>query len=390
MSESPEGSPSPTPVVQTDAKATGLKITRVGELLPKNARTEKLLEARKQEEMKKKKEEDERRLKFEKEEREKRKKEKSQKKMKEQQAKMEQDKARRMAEEEQERSRLAGKISIISLHLKNNTSPAQYSLSGIELSAATLGILCNDIKHNKTLKYLHMTRKKINDAQGIKIAEMLGENKTLIKLELEGNLLGPKTALEFGKVLKEQNKTLKYLDLESNYLTNSGASRDEVKSLSDCLLTNKTLLHLNLGNNGMDAECGERFVESTKANKTLICFEFGFNLFLLEQVRAIQENLKRNKAAYDEERFREWKERKQMAAEEAAMRILVTAEQKDEIMKDEAEKTRIATEKARDAAWKEFLMEAELEKQRLIQRLEQASKMRKSKPKRKKKGGKKK
>ena len=254
MSESPEGSPSPTPVVQTEIKTTGLKVTRVGELLPKNPRTEKLLEARRQEEMKKKKEEDERMLKFQKEEREKRKKEKSQKKMKEQQAKLEQDKARRMMEEEQERSRLAGKINIISQNLKNNTSPAQYSLSGIELSSATLGIICNDSKHNKTLKCLHLAKKKINDAMGIKLADMLIDNKALLKLELEGNLLGPKTALEFGKVLKESNKTLRYLDIENNYLTNSGASYDEVKSFSDCLLTNKTLLHLNLGNNGMNEE----------------------------------------------------------------------------------------------------------------------------------------
>jgi hypothetical protein len=58
------------------------------------------------------------------------------------------------------------------------------------------------------------------------------------------------------------------------------------------------------------------------------------------------------------------------------------------MMKEEAELSRIAREKARDAAWKEFLMEAELEKQRLIQRLEEAAKMRKSKPKRR--GGKKK
>ena len=50
MSESPEGSP--TLVVQTETKTTGLKITRVGELLPKNPRTEKLLEARRNEEMK--------------------------------------------------------------------------------------------------------------------------------------------------------------------------------------------------------------------------------------------------------------------------------------------------------------------------------------------------
>ena len=48
MSESQEGSP--TPVVQTETKTTGLKITRVGEFVPKNPRTEKLLEARRNEE----------------------------------------------------------------------------------------------------------------------------------------------------------------------------------------------------------------------------------------------------------------------------------------------------------------------------------------------------
>lgn len=367
-----------------------LEFKTTGELLPQNERTEKLLEARRQEEMRLKKEEEERRLKFEKEEREKRKKEKSQKKMKEQQAKLEQDKQKRLLEEEQERSRLAGKLIIISKHLKNNTSPAQYSLSGIELSDKTPGILCHDISDNKTLKCLHLCKKKITDSQGVEFAQMLAKNKTLLKLELEGNLLGPKTAFEFGKVLKDQNKTLRYLDLENNYLTNSGASQDEIKSFSDCLLTNKSLLHLNLANNTMVAECGERFVQSTEVNKTLICFEFGFNNFLLEQIRAIKANLKRNKAAYDEERFKEWKERKRMAEEERSMKILDTAEQKDEIMRDEAEKSRIAREKARDAAWKEFLMESELEKQRLIQRLEEAAKMRKSKPKKRKGKGKKK
>ena len=113
---------------------------------------------------------------------------------------------------------------------------------------------------------------------------------------------------------------MRYLDLENNYLTNSGATFDEIKSFSDCLLTNKTLLHLNLSNNGMIEECGERFVAATDVNTTLICFEFGFNQFLLEQVRAIKANLIRNKKAYDEERFREWKERKQMAEEERGMR----------------------------------------------------------------------
>lgn len=95
--------------------------------------------------MRLKKEEDEKRMKFEKEEREKRKKEKSQKKMKEQQAKLEEDKARMEMELKQQRSRLDGKIHIISTHLKQNTSPSQYSFSGIVIDERNIPILCNDI-----------------------------------------------------------------------------------------------------------------------------------------------------------------------------------------------------------------------------------------------------
>lgn len=48
---------------------------------------------------------------------------------------------------------------------------------------------------------LHLARKMIQDVEGVILAEMLLENKTLRKLELEGNLLGPMTARKFGEVL---------------------------------------------------------------------------------------------------------------------------------------------------------------------------------------------
>ena len=48
-----------------------------------------------------------------------------------------------------------------------------------------------------------MTRKEISDIDGQILAQMLYSNTCLRKLELEGNLLGPKSATEFGKVLRE-------------------------------------------------------------------------------------------------------------------------------------------------------------------------------------------
>lgn len=77
---------------------------------------------------------------------------------------------------------------------------------------------------------------------------MLYTNNTLRKLELDGNLLGPKSAAEFGKALKV-NRSLKLLDLESNQLTVDGQEMWGVYELVEFLDQNKTLLSINLSNN---------------------------------------------------------------------------------------------------------------------------------------------
>jgi Ran GTPase-activating protein (RanGAP) involved in mRNA processing and transport len=147
---------------------------------------------------------------------------------------------------------------------------------------------------------------------------MIAENKSLLKVEMEGNMLENGTAAEFAKVLRV-NKTLRVLDLENNNLTNSGQTKEEVKDIAAALDENVTLLSLNLANNNMEETIGNEFVIYTERNKTLINFEFSD--FILPQVLEIQKNLRRNKAAYDAERLREWRERKRMAEEEELMRV---------------------------------------------------------------------
>ena len=99
--------------------------------------------------------------------------------------------------------------------LSANETPAEYSCSGMELGGARIRILASQIAYNTSLKNMHMARCDIKDDEGIEIAKLLYNNKTVRKLELEGNNLGPKTAKELAKALK-YNKTLHYLDLESN------------------------------------------------------------------------------------------------------------------------------------------------------------------------------
>ena len=69
---------------------------------------------------------------------------------------------------------------------------------------------------------------------------MLYTNNTLRKLELDGNLLGPRNASEFGIVLII-NKPLKLLDLQSNQLTVDGQEMYGVYDLVKFLDQNKTL-----------------------------------------------------------------------------------------------------------------------------------------------------
>ena len=89
-----------------------------------------------------------------------------------------------------------------------------------------------------------------------------------------------------------------------------------MKYFIPALKTNKFLLSLNLGNNKLDETIGKEFDDMLDVNETLIDFEFGFNAFSLDQVRSIQFKLGRNKAAYNKARLYEWRERKNMLAED--------------------------------------------------------------------------
>ena len=58
------------------------------------------------------------------------------------------------------------------------------------------------------------------------------------------------------------------------------------------------------------------FAERLENNFTLIDFDFSRNAFSMEDSRQIQGYLKRNKAMFDYERLKEWRERKLMRFED--------------------------------------------------------------------------
>lgn len=100
-------------------------------------------------------------------------------------------------------------------------TPFEYTLSGLDLGPARCRIIAQHIAYNTTLLSVHLARKKIADIDGVSLAKMLKTNNILRKLDLEGNLLGPKSLAEFGETFKT-NKALRSLNLADNQLTLDG------------------------------------------------------------------------------------------------------------------------------------------------------------------------
>lgn len=234
----------------------------------------------------------------------------------------------REAQNQQAAESIKGRLLFFLRTARDNKTPREYSMAGLELvpkeinskdekqTQGRVPVFAQVIAYNTSLTTLHLSRQKIEDTGGVEIAKVLLTNNSLRKLELEFNRLGPQTAKAFGFAL-EKNRTLRFLDLESNQLTQEGEDPNGLlKYFLPAVRNNKHLLSLNLGNNKLDDMIGKECDDMLDDNLTLIDFEFGFNTFTLFQVRSIQEKLMRNNRIYNENRLREWRERKSMRFED--------------------------------------------------------------------------
>lgn len=192
-----------------------------------------------------------------------------------------------------------------------------------------------------------------------------------------------------------KNRTLRYLDLESNNLTHEGDENSGVEEMIGALAHNKHLLSLNLANNKLDDQIGRQFVDLFNPRRfnqeTIIDFEFGFNQFRLEETRQIQDYLKRNKEKYDMDRLEEWRERKRMGSEDQQLSKYYLERETDHEQRRMEEEAKSTREREIDKMWKAMQLEESEEKKRIIAQLMEAADIRGTRGKKKKKrGGKKK
>ena len=102
----------------------------------------------------------------------------------------------------------------------------------------------------------------------------------------------------------------------------------------------------------------------------------------LEDVRAIQDQLIKNKQEYDDERYMEFIERKRMRREEDISGVLLLNAQTKKL-RSQAIELNIETKKAQlDEEWEEFTAKKELQRQKDIIRMEKEVAGKKKKKKR--------
>jgi hypothetical protein len=94
---------------------------------------------------------------------------------------------------------MAGRMYLNFMNLQSNTTPKELTFAGLEFNLSKTRMLAYQVSVNNSLCSLHLARRGLDDEAGESLALILKDNKTLRKLELEGNSLGHRSAKQFGK-----------------------------------------------------------------------------------------------------------------------------------------------------------------------------------------------
>lgn len=72
----------------------------------------------------------------------------------------------RRREEEEQMGKLDGRMQQMIRQLQSETTPFEYTLSGVDLGLTRCGILASNIGYNSTLLSVHICRKRLSDSEG--------------------------------------------------------------------------------------------------------------------------------------------------------------------------------------------------------------------------------
>ena len=174
----------------------------------------------------------------------------------------------------------------------------------------------------------------MTEDDGCELAKSLRYNKSIERVTLDGNWIGPKFLQEMAQTLKV-NKSIKYLDLEGNCLT-KGNKENGIKDLFDALKVNDTLTTLNLNSTSLTDTSAAYIDKALNENHSLIYLDLEMNPGIeLRSIRNIQKKVERNQQKYRQERKYEWQQRKNIEKEQKNIQDINKArEQEIRLIKD--------------------------------------------------------
>jgi hypothetical protein len=105
-------------------------------------------------------------------------------------------------------------VELVAAALRANTSLENIFLDYNRIQDDAV-LLANALKHNKTLKTLHLGKNQVDDRGAIALAAMLTENQTLEWISLLSNSIQAPGLAALEDAL-QQNVTLKYLEIDQN------------------------------------------------------------------------------------------------------------------------------------------------------------------------------
>ena len=153
------------------------------------------------------------------------------------------------------------------------------------------------------IKSLDLSNLGLSDKAGCYISRALKNNKTLVKLELNGNQLGPNTCIELAKSLTS-NSTLVFLSLASNRLTKINGDckkqkEDCIDELAQAIASNTSLTTLSLYRCGIGHEPMKAICHAVCQNSSLISVEIGYNEYGNSDVSLLNKQLEKNRRAWE-------------------------------------------------------------------------------------------
>jgi Ran GTPase-activating protein (RanGAP) involved in mRNA processing and transport len=125
----------------------------------------------------------------------------------------------------------------------------QLVIQSSEIDDDKVRLLCSTLLKNNALTYLDFSHNKIGNSGARGLAKLLSQPHSSLKvLKLCNNQISIDGAKYLGKAL-QQNKVLQNLDLRLNHLHDEGGY-----CLMVLLLTNRTLVSLDISGNGLESK----------------------------------------------------------------------------------------------------------------------------------------